>query len=91
MTSGISGDLSFPLNEQTRRRVLKAQLVCSAFFGGCYFRGGFVNLAFAAVVDLGFGYERIPLQRGGFGCLGRLNTGDEVFVYGYEFEPSAVD
>lgn len=43
-------------------------------FFGCYFRGESVNLAFSPVVDFGFGYEKIPLQHGGFGCLGRLNT-----------------
>lgn len=33
-----------------------------------------MNLAFSPAVDFGFGYEKIPLQHGGFGCLGRLNT-----------------
>lgn len=47
--------------------------MCSAFFG-CYFRGESVKLAFSPAVDFGFGYEKSPLQHGGFGCLGRLNT-----------------
>lgn len=43
-------------------------------FFRCYFRGESVHWAFSLVVDFGFGYEKSPLQHGGFGCLGRLNT-----------------
>lgn len=41
---------------------------------GCYSKAKSVNLAFSPVADSGFGFERRPLQHGGFGCLGRLET-----------------
>lgn len=47
--------------------------MCSAF-SGCYCRGETVNLDFSPAVNIGLGYEKSPLQHGGFGCLGRLNT-----------------
>lgn len=47
--------------------------MCSAFFG-CCFRGESVNFLFSPAVDFGLGCEKSPLQHGGFGCLGRLNT-----------------
>lgn len=62
----------FHVQAQTRLRLFKGTTyVCSS---GCYFRGETAKLAFSAAVDFGFGYEKSPLQHGGFGCLGRLNA-----------------
>lgn len=47
---------------------------CVFSFFGCYCRGESVNLDFPLAVNLGLGYKKSPLQHGGFGCLGRLNT-----------------
>lgn len=52
---------------------LMALLMCSAF-SGCYCKGESVNLDFSPAVKFGSGYEKSPLQHGGFGCLGRLRT-----------------
>lgn len=49
-----------------------ALLMCSAFL--VVILGVSLNLAFSPAVSFGFGYEKSPLQHGGFGCLGRLNT-----------------
>ncbi|MED6249781.1 hypothetical protein ATANTOWER_019505 [Ataeniobius toweri] len=43
-----------------------------------------MKLAFSPTVDFGFGYKKSPLQHGGFGCLGRLDTQSTCAQYAAE-------